>query len=317
MMSLVVPVYRNEENIPPLLAALDALAESMSGELEVVFVVDGSPDESLALLRSSLPSCRFDYQILGLSRNFGSFSAVRAGMEVGAGPFYAVMAADLQEPPDLIREFRDALSGGHFDVAIGVRAARVDPALTALGARLFWGFFRRFVLRDVPSGGVDVFGCTKPVRDHLLAMRESNSSLVGLLFWVGFRRKCIPYLRREREIGSSAWTMSKKLRYLTDSIYGFSDLPIRILTRAGLVGMIMSMLFGAVVLVARISGAIEVPGYAATVFTIAFLGALNCLGLGIIGNYVWRTFENTKGRPAYIVASRVRRDGKEVDNVES
>lgn len=311
MISLVIPVYRNEDNVPPLLDALDELSSSMSGCLEVVFVVDGSPDGSYEALLRALPARSFPYQLLSLSRNFGSFAAIRAGLEVGVGPLYAVMAADLQEPPELVQKFHEALVEGAADVVLGVRAARADSAATMAGAGMFWGFYRRFVLKDVPAGGVDVFGCTKVVRDHLLHMRESNSSLVGLLFWVGFRRAFVHYERRERLVGKSAWTLSKKIRYLTDSIYGFSDLPIRVLTRAGLVGMFLSVVFGLIVLVARLSGAIEVPGYAATVFTIAFLGALNCLGLGIIGNYVWRTFENTKGRPTYIVASRKTSEDKD------
>jgi len=139
-------------------------------------------------------------------------------------------------------------------------------------------------------------------------LRENNSSLVGLLFWVGFSRSFVPYQRREREIGTSAWTFQKKLRYLLDSIYSFSDLPIRVLTRIGVLGIIVSIALGIVVLGVKLFGNIPVPGYAATVLTVIFFGALNCFGLGVIGNYVWRTFDNTKFRPNYIVSSTRRFD---------
>jgi hypothetical protein len=116
----------------------------------------------------------------------------------------------------------------------------------------------------------------------------------------------VPYTRRERHSGRSAWTFGKKVGYLMDSVFSFSDLPIRVLLRTGALGLLLSVALAAVVLVAKLTGSIEVPGYAATVLTITFFGALNCFGLGVIGGYVWRTFENTKGRPAFIVASAER-----------
>jgi hypothetical protein len=116
-----------------------------------------------------------------------------------------------------------------------------------------------------------------------------------------------------REVGRSAWTFSKKLRYLNDSIFSFTDLPIRVLTAIGMVGLTLSILFGATVLVARIAGLIQVPGYAATVILVAFFGTLNCLGIGILGGYLWRTFENTKNRPNYIIASHDTHSGQAAD----
>ena len=137
-----------------------------------------------------------------------------------------------------------------------------------------------------------------------MRLNENNSSLIGLLFWVGFRRDFVPYNRQARIAGRSAWTFSKKLRYLSDSIFNFTDLPVRLLFRIGLVGTLCSVAAGTVVLVAKALGHIPVPGYTATVLIVTFFGALNCLGLGIIGGYVWRTLENTKRRPNFLIASR-------------
>lgn len=304
MISLVIPVYRNSANIAPLLDALTSLHETLLGALEVVFVVDGSPDDSFLQLANRLPSTPLRSQLLLLSRNFGSFAAIRAGLEAGRGERFAVMAADLQEPPELIVEFDRVLAAGEADVVVGQRTGRNDPLSSRLASNVFWGFYRRFVQPEIPEGGVDIFGCQRHVRDQLLALRENNSSLVGLLFWVGFRRVSVPYERRVRAIGRSAWTFTKKLRYLTDSVYAFSDLPIRMLTRIGVLGVVVSVTLALVVLTAKLFGNIPVPGYTATVLTVIFFGALNCFGLGLVGNYVWRTFENTKGRPNYIVASK-------------
>lgn len=304
MISLIIPVYKNAENIPPLLEAVEGLHETLGGELEVVFVVDGSPDDSLLILGQRLPEAGFQSQLLALSRNFGSFAAIRAGLEVARGEFFAVMAADLQEPPTLVIEFYEKLRTGDYDVAIAQRTGRDDPSMTNLSSRMFWGFYRRFIQTEIPSGGVDVFGCNRAVRDQLMRLRENNSSLVGLLFWVGFRRVLVPYERQARDIGVSGWTFAKKLRYLNDSIYSFSDLPIKLLLRIGLLGLALSFVFACVVLLWKLFGSDDVPGYAATVLVVTFFGALNLVALGVIGMYVWRSFENTKARPGYIVSTR-------------
>ena len=304
MISLVVPVYQNEENIPSLLEALQQLDRDLEGSLEIVFVVDGSPDESALLLSTKLPELGVRAQLLTLSRNFGSFEAIRAGLEAGRGDYFAVMAADLQEPPSLIASFYERLRAGTCDITIGQRARRSDPLLRRLMSSTFWAFYRRFVIPDVPPGGLDVFGCTRAVRDQILQLRERNSSLVGLLLWVGFRRQYMPYERRAREIGESAWSLRKRLAYLMDSVFAFSALPIQILLRIGTLGLCTSAVFSLVVIGTKLFSDIPVPGYAATVLIVTFFGALNCFGLGIVGQYVWRTFENTKIRPGHIVASR-------------
>lgn len=306
MISVVVPVYRNAGSIGALLEALAGTHRALGGALEVVFVVDGSPDDSYLRLAAGLRDAPFRSQLLLLSRNFGSFSAIRAGLAAGTGDHFAVIAADLQEPPELVVEFARLLEAGDCDVVLGERTGRADPPLARAAAGTFWGLYRRFVQREVPPGGVDVFGCTRAVRDQIVRISELNTSLVGLLLWVGFRRRTVPYARRERHAGRSAWTFRKKLTYLMDSVFSFSDLPIRFLLRTGALGLVLSVALAAVVLGAKLHGTIAVPGYAATVLTIVFFGALNCFGLGIIGGYVWRTFENTKGRPSYIVASAER-----------
>lgn len=304
MLSLIVPVYRNAANVPSLLAAIDQLNCALNGRMEVVFVVDGSPDESHAILSVELRDVSFQVQLIALSRNFGSFAAIQVGLAEARGTHMAVMAADLQEPPELIVEFDRLLRCDEADIVVGARVARDDPGITKMFSSLYWKIYRTLIQPETPAGGIDIFGCNARVRDIIVAMRERNSSLVGLLLWAGFRRTEVPYQRRLREVGRSAWTFSKKLRYMTDSVYGFTDLPVRLLTRIGLVGVIGSIVFGAIVAIARLGGAIAIPGYAATIIMVTFFGALNCLGLGIIGNYVWRTFENTKDRPNAIIASR-------------
>ena len=148
---------------------------------------------------------------------------------------------------------------------------------------------------------------------QLLALQESNTTLVGLILWMGFRRAEIPYARRARRHGKSAWSFWRRFRYLLDSTFAFSDLPIRVLSFAGAMGMSLSVILMGVVLISKLTHKIEVPGYTATVLTVMFFGGLNALGLGLIGEYVWRTFQNTKGRPSYIVAQRKQFQKKDVN----
>lgn len=298
----MIPVYRNRDNIPALLAKLEALHRELRG-LEIVFVVDGSPDDSWLQLSTRLAAVSFPAQLLALSRNFGTFAAMRAGLTAARGEYFAVMAADLQEPLELIVEFDRILRAGEHDLAVGQRTARQDPLLTRVLARTYWRLYRRFVQPEIPEGGVDIFACRRLVRDHLLGLGETNSSLIGLLFWVGFRRATVPYARQKRLLGRSAWTLPKRLRYLADSVFGFTDLPIRLLYRTGIAGLAVSVVLALLMLLAELSARIALPRNAGILLAVIFFGGLNSLGLGIIGGYVWRAFENTKQRPGFIVAS--------------
>jgi glycosyltransferase involved in cell wall biosynthesis len=304
MKSLVIPVYKNESSLADLLEAVAELANRLGPDFEVVFVVDGSPDRCAAVLREQLPGAPFRSKLLLHSRNYGSFAAIRTGIEAASGDMFAVMAADLQEPPELIEEFFHILESDSADVVVGTRATREDPWRSRLAARAFWWLYKKLVNADIPDGGVDVFGCNAEFREQLLGLRESHSSLVGLIFWLGFRRETVTYSRRARKHGQSAWTLRGKLDYLMDSIFAFSDLPIRLLLVAGISGLGVSLAFGIAVVVSRATGAFDVPGYAATVSTVLFFGALNTLGIAIVGSYVWRSYANTQRRPLAVVMQR-------------
>lgn len=313
MYSLIIPVYKNEESLPDLLAVLADMNEKLSGKLEVVIVVDGSPDNSYSILRQRLPEMPFASQLLLHSRNYGSFAAIRAGMQVASGSFFAVMAADLQEPPELALEFFRLLEADEADVVVGTRDARNDPWRSRWSSEIFWWVYRKFIIKEVPAGGVDMFGCNRQFRNELLSLDESHSSLIGLLFWLGFRRKTVAYQRRERQHGVSAWTLKKKINYLMDSIFSFSDLPLKLLISFGGIGVLFSVLFSLLVMMLKVTGWVEVPGYAATILTVLFFGALNTAGIGLLGAYVWRAYANTQGRPLSVVMRAESFSGK-VDN---
>jgi polyisoprenyl-phosphate glycosyltransferase len=296
--SLVVPVYRNASSIRALVERIERLVPELDGGLETIFVIDGSPDDSAQRLHDALGHTALRARVIELSRNFGSFAAIRTGMTHARGQRIAVMAADLQEPPELVVTFLRRLASGEVDVVAGERASRSDRGDAA--SALYWRLYRRFVVKDMPPGGVDVFACTAAVRDVVCGLESVHTSLVAQLFWVGFRRELVPYDRLPSP-GESGWTLSRKLRYLSDSVFAFTDLPVRILWMVGAAGLAIGGVIGAIVLGARIAGAISVPGYAATILVLLFFASLNLLGLGIIGSYVYRAYETGKGRPGAIV----------------
>ena len=303
MLSLVIPVYRNAENLPRLFSELEQLAARLPAGLEVVFVVDGSPDASLDILRSRLPGWPVRSQLLELSRNVGSFAASAAGLASGRGDYFAVMAADMQEPPDLILRFFEVLQSGRADVTFGHRVGRADPFWSRVMSDGFWRLYRRFVVREMPKGGVDVFGCTRQVRDHLVGLKEVGTNLVALLLWLGFRREFVGYERRPRLEGRSAWTFGRKARYAVDSVFSFTDLPIRLLLFLGVAGTLAAVAASGVVYTFWLLGRVQVLGYTPLMLMIAFFGGLTALGLGIVGQYLWISIQNTRGRPAYVVKS--------------
>lgn len=300
-LSVVVPVYLNSASLAEVVERLELIQERIGHSIEAVFVIDGSPDDSAAVLRGLLPHAKMLSQLIIHSRNFGAFAAIRTGFAAARGEIVAAMAADLQEPAALIEKFYEHLSSGNWDVAVGTREKRNDPTSSKAASRLYWAFYRRVVQPEMPSGGVDILACTRAVAQQLVRLGESNSSLIGLLFWLGYRRIEIPYTREERKHGKSAWSFRKKFQYLLDSIFSFTSLPITLILTIGVLGTIISLAAAFVVFIAWLFGAIEVEGYTAQMLVLLFATGSILFALGIVGTYVWRTFENTKGRPNSIV----------------
>jgi glycosyltransferase involved in cell wall biosynthesis len=302
--SIVIPVYKNEGSISRLLLTLSDINGQLDGAIEAVFVVDGSPDQSFNLLKEKLPSLDFKAQLLAHSRNFGSFPAIRTGLMAANGDFFGVMAADLQEPPELLITFFKALAADECDVTIGTRVGRNDTWLSRTTSHAFWWMYKKLVVRDMPEGGVDIFGCNRVFRDQLLKLEESRSSLIALIFWLGFRRKLVSYERLKRQEGKSSWTLKKKIDYMMDSIFAFTDYPIRLLIRIGIIGCFLSLALSVLILAGHLMGHITVPGYVPTILVALFFGMLNLFAIGLVGEYAWRGYENSKQRPIALVASK-------------
>jgi len=301
--SVVVPVYGNEATLPALIDRLKIMADGLDAPMEAVFVVDGSPDGSLLVLRKLLPMSGLLAQLVCHSRNFGSFAAIRTGFATARGDYVAAMAADLQEPAELVERFFEHLCSGEYDVAVGVRTGREDPLTTTVLSKVFWSLYRRWVHPDIPAGGVDIFGCTKDVAARLVGLDESHTSLVGLLYWLGFRRVEIPYRRAARTEGKSGWSFQRKLRYFLDSVFSFTDVPVTVLTSIGVIGGVGTLLATVVVSVARLTGVSPGGRVHPTHARDAAVDIHDPVRPGSVGSYVWRTYENSKGRPGSVPMS--------------
>lgn len=311
--SLIIPVYKNSASLAELCQQVSLL--SCVKELEVIFVVDGSPDDSFTLLKELLPHQEFQSTLILLSRNFGSFAAIRYGLECSKGQYSAVMAADLQEPINLVSELFERLNDNRFDIVFGCRISRED-GLSSIFSHVFWAFYRRYIVPGIPSGGVDIFACNQCVKNNLLKLHESNTSLISQLFWLGYRRDFIKYGRQKRVYGKSSWSLQKKFKYLSDSILAFSDLPIRILMITGSTGLIISVSLSIIILVARFSGkSSTVPGYTPIMLVILGMGSILIIGQAILGSYVWRILSNTQGRPLAVM-QQVLNFGNQIESNE-
>lgn len=295
--SLIVPIYRNEENISELVEALSELYGNLLGNLEVIFVLDGSPDQSRRLIDDFRPAMPYRHRVVEHSRNFGSFAAIVTGMRHSSGNYLAVMSADLQEPIELIQEFFRTLHDDNFDIVVGDRESRSDGWASNLSSSIFWFLFRKTIQSEVPRGGVDVFGCSRQVAETILSMPEANTSLIGLLYWIGFRRKEISYVRKPREKGKSAWNFRRRFKYLADSLFSFTTFPISVITWLGVIGTTVAFSLGTIVFVTWMNGGIEQPGYTALILVQLASTAAVLTAIGVVGTYVWRTYDNSKQRP--------------------
>lgn len=309
LVSFVVPVFLNMESLPDVLKRLARLQDRLSLEVEAVLVVDGSPDDSYRYLRTALSDMPYRSQLILHSRNFGSFSAIASGFSVATGQIVAVMSADLQEPESLYDEALRCLLAGDIDVVVATRSGRNDSLSSKVCSRTFWALYRRFVQREMPAGGVDVFVVRKEIASILSSLSESHTSLVGLLIWLGYRRQEISYVRQKREYGKSAWSLRKRVTYAGDSLFAFSRLPIQLLMIVGTLSTLIAFPVTVFVIVARAIGGIDVPGYTPLMLVILSMFSVLILSLSVVASYMWRTFENSKSRPRAVIADNKSFEG--------
>jgi glycosyltransferase involved in cell wall biosynthesis len=299
--SVIVPVYFNEESLEPLFLELTQVERALKEkghELELIFVDDGSGDNSLRELLK-IKERRNATRIIKLTRNFGAMNAAKTAYQHVTGDCAIGIAADLQDPPELIPAMVEKWEAGAKFV-LCARNHREDPLGSKVFSYIYYRLLRRFVIKDYPTQGFDM---TLLDRTMLPYIQNSGKhiNLPLLEYWLGFKPEVIYYQRREREHGKSRWSFAKKLKVCFDSIFGFSIVPIRLISMVGFIVSILSFAYGSLVLVSALLGKTQVPGFASIVILVSFLLGLVIVMLGIIGEYLWRIFDETNRRPGAVI----------------
>ncbi len=298
--SIIIPVYYNQDNLEPLYEDLLSKVLSKSEiEWEIIMINDGSGDHSLGKMRE-LSSRDKRIRIISLSKNFGSHAAILCGLKYATGDCAVIKAADLQEPSELILEMIESWNNGN-NVVLAAREGRDEARSQVMFSNMYYKMVRKLALPNMPKNGFDVYLIDRKVIDTLVAMNERNSALTGQILWSGFRTGIVFYQRKAREIGTSRWTLKKKIRLVTDTLFSFSTVPIKFVTTTGALSFFISIIWAIVVLIAKLTGSIDVQGWTLMFIFSLFSFGVIMLSLGILGEYLWRTFDASRNRPPYIV----------------
>jgi dolichol-phosphate mannosyltransferase len=302
--SIVVPVYDEQEMLPALVEQLTSLLERLDGSAEVIFVDDGSRDGSYALM---LEANRRDprFKLLQLSRNFGHQVAITAGLDFAEGRAVVVMDADLQDPPETVLAMTERWREG-FDVVYGVRRQRAgESRFKRVSAAAFYRLLQRLADVDLPADVGDFRLLDRKAVDAYLAMRESDRYVRGMISWVGFNQTGVLYDRDERRAGGTKYPLRKMVKFAADGIVSFSNAPLRLALGLGFLVSFASFVYGIVAILLKVTGAFTVPGWTSIIFVTSFLGGVQLMVLGVIGEYVGRAYIEGKRRPLYVVNSAV------------
>ena len=301
-LSIIIPCYFNEKNIPVTAKELIENEKLFPAELtfEYILVDDGSGDGTLKEILAFKKDYPEKVIAIKLAGNVGSYNAVVAGMEHATGDCTVVIAADLQDPPELMVKMYEYWKQG-FKLVIGNRQDRQESASQKFLSNTFHWIMKKIALKNIPDGGFDYVLFDKQIREKLLTMMEHNSNVFYLMTWMGYNYVNIPYNRKKREIGDSKWTIQKKIKLLIDSILSFSFFPIRAISVIGIILGVIAFLYGVYLIILRMLGNIEVEGWTALMVVLLFVSSFQMIGLGILGEYIWRGLDASRKRPLYVV----------------
>lgn len=301
--SIVIPVYYNEANLRPLYADIkEKFIDKIDYDYEIIMVNDGSKDKSYEVI-CELAKEDPNIKPVSLSRNFGSHAACLCGLSNATGDCAVIKAADLQEPTELLLDMVESWRSGN-NVVLACREER-DESKTQVGfANMYYWMVRKTSLPNMPKNGFDIYLLDRKVIDVIEQLDEKNSAITGQILWSGFRTGIVYYKRKAREIGKSRWTLKKKIRLVSDTLFSFSTLPIRILEIVGVISFLVGIVWTIVVLIAKLTGNIPVSGYTTLIIFNLLSFGITMLSMGILGEYLWRSFDASRKRPPYIIEDR-------------
>ena len=302
-LSVVSPIYNNAGTIRQLVQRVVAIRDARFPDLslEIILVDDGSTDTSLAEAREAVTNTARDtsVRVLRLSRNFGQVSAIVAGLSISSGDATVVISADLQDPPELMGDMIKAWRSG-AEVVVAAREKRKDGQVNSWFSRLSYSVARRSY-REMPRGGFDYFLLSRRATEQFVSKPGRKRFLQGEIFELGFRRHVLHYVREQRKIGKSQWKFWKRFEYFVDLVLASTSLPIRAATFVGFLAVLASIVYGAVVVVARALGAIPIDGWTPLILITLFFGGITVFLLGLVGEYVWRIYDEVSGKRQFLV----------------
>ncbi len=297
--SIIIPVYFNSDTLMLLYEDMKEKILHKLGDYEIVFVDDGSGDNSWEVM-NQIRDLDKNVKCVKLSRNFGEHSAILAGLSNCSGDCAVTKQADLQEDSELILDMYESWKRGN-KVVLAVRAQRDDSAIKKFFANLYYAIVRKCIEKTMPVGGFDCYLLDRQVIEVLQMLDEKNSALTLQVLWVGFQSEKIYFHRKDREIGESRWTFSKKFKLVLDSMMSFSYFPIRFMSGMGVVFAIISFLWIVGVILERLIVGTPIAGWASLMCLVLFSTGLILLMLGILGEYLWRTLDASRNRPPFLV----------------
>lgn len=302
LLSLIVPCYNEQEALPAFYREATAVLENMSCEYELLFVNDGSRDGTLAFLKDAAAKDAH-VKYLSFSRNFGKESAMYAGFCNVHGDYVAVMDADMQDPPGLLPEMLEKLLSGEYDCVATRRASRAgEPPVRSWFARGFYKIINLVSDAEIVDGARDFRLMTREMADAIVSIGEYNRFSKGIFSWVGFRTYWLSYENIERVAGETKWSFWGLVKYALDGIINFSHLPLSIASWIGFFLAVFAAFMLVFIIVRKLIFGDPVAGWASTICVIVFLGGLQLFFLGILGQYLAKTYMEAKGRPHFIVA---------------
>lgn len=304
-LSIVIPVFNEPESVGELTNRLKNLIASLPGniDVEVVFVDDHSTDGTPKLL-GDICTANPSFKFIRLSRNSGSHVAIIAGLSLCSGDSAVFLAADLQDPPELIAEMLAKWMDGD-DVVWAVRDTREGvSAFSLFLSNLFYKIFNNFSSVSLPPTGVDFALLDRKVITGVINSAGSKPSLGGLIAWLGFKQSQISYVKRARKFGQSKWTLSKKLNAFADAFVGFSYVPMRLMTYLGFIISSLGFLYALIIIALRIISGKQIEGWASLMVVVLALGGIQMLILGILGEYLWRNLEESRKRPLFFIEDK-------------
>ena len=300
-LSLVVPCYNESENVA---AFQDAVILAFSGcgyDYEIVYVDDGSKDATLHNLRKLYQAQKCPIKVVSFSRNFGKEAGIYAGMEHASGDFICLIDADLQQRPEIVREMVSILEAHpEYDVVAAYQDRRGEGKLLSILKKSFYAIINKLSGVPLRSDASDFRTFRRNVRDSLLQLAEYHRFSKGIFAWVGYDTCFIPYTACERHAGTTKWSFRKLLNYAIEGIVGFSTAPLRLASYLGSFTAICAIIYLIVVVIQKLVVGIDIPGYATLIVLLLFFSSMQLFCIGIIGEYVGRTFEQSKNRPIYI-----------------